>query len=126
MATKIEQVLEIVEGMTVLELADLVKAFEEKFGVTAAAAVAAAPAAAAQTEAAVEEEQTEFDAILTNVGEKKVQVIKVIRELTPLGLKEAKDLVDKAPSPIKERVSKEEAEQIKAKLAEVGATVEIK
>lgn len=125
MATKVEQVLEIIEGMTVIELSELVKAFEDKFGVSAAVAVAAAPAAAA-AEAAVEEEQTEFDAVLTEVGDKKIQVIKVIRELTNLGLKEAKELVDKAPNPVKEKVSKEEAEQIKEKLAEVGATVEIK
>ncbi|MBX6350162.1 MAG: 50S ribosomal protein L7/L12 [Clostridia bacterium] len=128
MASKVEQVLEIVEGMSVLELSELVKQFEEKFGVSAQAAVAvpavAGPAAApAQAEA---EEQTEFDVILASAGDKKIQVIKVVREITGLGLKEAKDLVDAAPKPVKEKVSKQEAEQIKAKLAEVGATVEIK
>ncbi|MEW6243200.1 MAG: 50S ribosomal protein L7/L12 [Bacillota bacterium] len=126
--SKVQDVLEIVKGMTVLELAELVKAFEEEFGVSAAApvAMAAVPAAAGPAPAAVEEEQTEFDAILKDVGNQKIQVIKVVRELTGLGLKEAKDLVDGAPKPIKEKVSKEVAENIKAKLAEVGATVEIK
>ncbi len=126
--SKVQDVLEIVKGMTVLELAELVKAFEEEFGVTAAApvAMAAVPAAAGPAPAPVEEEQTEFDAILKDVGNQKIQVIKVVRELTGLGLKEAKDLVDGAPKPIKEKVSKEVAENIKAKLAEVGATVEIK
>ena len=119
-----EQIIEAVKGMSVLELNDLVKACEEEFGVSAAApvAVAAAPAAAA----AVEEEKTEFDAILAVVGDQKIKVIKVVRELTGLGLKEAKDLVDGAPKPLKEAVTKEEAEEIKTKLAEVGATVEIK
>jgi large subunit ribosomal protein L7/L12 len=111
----------------VLELAELVKALEEKFGVTAAApvAVAAAPAAAAPA-AAAEEEQTEFDVILKAAGPNKIQVIKVVRELTGLGLKEAKDLVDGAPKPVKEKVSKQEAEAIKAKLQEAGAEVEVK
>jgi large subunit ribosomal protein L7/L12 len=130
LATKVEQVLEIVEGMTVLELADLVKAFESKFGVSAAVAVApaaAAPAAGpAPAAAPAAEEQTEFDVILQSAGDKKIQVIKVVRELTGLGLKEAKDLVDGAPKPVKETVSKEEAEQIRAKLVEAGATVEVK
>ncbi|WFF73234.1 50S ribosomal protein L7/L12 [Proteiniclasticum sp. QWL-01] len=119
-----EQIIEAIKGMSVLELNDLVKACEEEFGVSAAApvAVAAAPAAAA----AVEEEKTEFDAILAVVGDQKIKVIKVVRELTGLGLKEAKDLVDGAPKPLKEAVTKEEAEEIKTKLAEVGATVEIK
>ena len=111
--------------MTVLELSELVKAFEEEFGVSAAApvAVAAAPAAAA---AEAVEEQYEFDVILTSAGEKKINVIKVVRELTSLGLKEAKALVDGAPNPVKEKVSKEEANEIKAKLEEAGAGVEIK
>jgi large subunit ribosomal protein L7/L12 len=121
----IESILEALEKMTVLELNELVKAIEEKFGVTAAAPVAvvggAAPGAA---EAA--EEQTEFDVILTNAGAAKINVIKVVREITGLGLKEAKDLVDGAPKPVKEKVSKEEAEAIKAKLEEAGAQVEIK
>lgn len=124
-----EQLLEAFEKMTVLELAEFKKAFEERFGVTAAAPVAvAAPAAAAAGAAApaVEEEQTEFTAILTEVGPNKIPVIKVVRELTGLGLKEAKDLVDGAPKPVKEGVSKEEAEKIKAALEEQGAKVEIK
>ena len=125
--SKVQEILEAVKGMTVLELSELVKAFEEEFGVSAAApmmAVAAgvAPAAAA----AVEEEQTEFDVILTAAGDKKVNVIKVVREITALGLKESKDLVDGAPKAVKERVTKEEAEALKAKLTEVGASVEIK
>lgn len=127
--SKVQEILEAVKGMTVLELSELVKAFEEEFGVSAAApvAVAAAPgAAAAAAPAAAEEEQTEFDVILTAVGDKKVNVIKVVREITALGLKEAKELVDSAPKPVKEKVSKEEAEAIKAKLTEVGASVEIK
>ncbi|GAB6877333.1 50S ribosomal protein L7/L12 [Thermaerobacter litoralis] len=125
--SKVQEVLDIVKGMTVLELAELVKKFEEEFGVSAAAPVAvAAPAAAAGAAApAAEEEKTEFNVILKDVGANKIQVIKVVRELTGLGLKEAKDLVDNAPKPIKEGASKEEAEQIKAKLAEAGATVEI-
>lgn len=126
--SKVEEVIGIIKGMTVLELAELLKAFEQEFGVSAQApVVAAAPAAAAPAAApAAEPEKTEFDAILTVVGDKKIQVIKVVRELTGLGLKEAKDLVDGAPKPVKEKVSKQEAENIKAKLAEVGATVEIK
>lgn len=125
--SKVQEILEAVKGMTVLELSELVKAFEEEFGVSAAApmAVAAAPGAAAAAPAVVEE-QTEFDVILTAVGEKKVNVIKVVREITALGLKEAKDLVDSAPKPVKEKVAKEEAEAIKAKLTEVGASVDIK
>jgi len=125
--SKVQEVIEIVKGMTVLELSELVKAFEEEFGVSAAApvAVAAAPAAgAAPAEAA--EEQYEFDVILTSAGEKKINVIKVVRELTSLGLKEAKALVDEAPNPVKEKVSKEEANEIKAKLEEAGASVEVK
>ncbi|HHX73588.1 MAG TPA: 50S ribosomal protein L7/L12 [Firmicutes bacterium] len=124
--SKVAEVLEIVKGMTVLELAELVKAFEEEFGVTAAAPVAMAAMPAAGGDAPAAEEQTEFDVILTGVGEKKVAVIKVVREVTSLGLKEAKELVDNAPKPVKEKVSKEEAEALKAKLEEAGATVEIK
>lgn len=125
--SKVQEILEAVKGMTVLELSELVKAFEEEFGVSAAApmAVAAAPGAAAAA-APVEEEKTEFDVILTAVGDKKVNVIKVVREITALGLKEAKDLVDSAPKPVKEKISKDEAEAIKAKLTEVGASVEVK
>lgn len=120
-----EQIMEAIEQMTVLELSELVKALEEKFGVSAAApmAVAAAPAAAA---APVAEEQTEFDVILTAAGGAKINVIKVVRELTGLGLKEAKDLVDGAPKPVKEKVSKADADAVKAKLVEAGATVEVK
>lgn len=127
--SKVEQVLELVGGMSVMELAELVKAFEERFGVSAAAAVAVAPAAAAPAAglaAPAAEEQTEFDVILTSAGANKIQVIKVVREVTGLGLKEAKDLVDGAPKPVKEKVSKEEAEKIRAKLAEAGATAEVK
>ncbi len=125
--SKVQEILEAVKGMTVLELSELVKAFEEEFGVSAAApmAVAAVPGGAAPA-VAEEEEQTEFDVVLTAIGEKKVNVIKVVREITALGLKEAKDLVDNAPKPVKEKVSKEEAEAIKTKLTDVGATVEIK
>ncbi|MDI6894040.1 MAG: 50S ribosomal protein L7/L12 [Bacillota bacterium] len=127
--SKIEQVLEIVKGMTVLELAELVKAFEKEFGVSAAAPVAvAAPAVgpAAPAAAPEEEEKTEFDVILKSYGDNKLQVIKVVRELTGLGLKEAKDLVDAVPKPIKEKVSKEEAESVKKKITDVGGEVEIK
>jgi large subunit ribosomal protein L7/L12 len=122
-----DELLDAIGNMTVLELAEFVKAFEEKFGVTAAApvAMAAAGGPAAPAAAAVEE-QTEFDVVLTAAGEKKIQVIKVVRELTGLGLKEAKDLVDGAPKTVKEAASKEEAAQIKAKLEEQGATVELK
>ncbi|MDP4169280.1 MAG: 50S ribosomal protein L7/L12 [Bacillota bacterium] len=116
-----EQIIEAVKSMTVLELNDLVKAIEEEFGVTAAAPVAMGGAAVAAVE-----EQTEFEVILASAGDQKIKVIKVVRELTGLGLKEAKDLVDNAPKTIKEGVSKEEAEEVKAKLAEVGANVEVK
>ena len=116
-----EEFIAEIEKMTVLELNDLVKALEEKFGVSAAAAVVAVPGAAA-----AEEEKTEFDAILKDAGSEKIKVIKVVRELTGLGLKEAKDFVESAPKTIKEGASKEECEKIKEKLAEVGATVEIK
>jgi large subunit ribosomal protein L7/L12 len=124
-----EELLDAISNMTVLELSEFVKAFEEKFGVTAAApvAMAAAPGAGGGgAAAAVVEEQTEFDVVLLGAGEKKIQVIKVVREITSLGLKEAKDLVDGAPKPVKEAVSKEEAQQLKAKLEEQGATVELK
>jgi len=122
-----DELLDAIGNMTVLELSEFVKAFEEKFGVTAAAPVAvAAPAGGAAAAAPVVEEQTEFDVILQGAGEKKIQVIKVVREITGLGLKEAKDLVDGAPKPVKEGVSKEEANQIKAKLEEQGAAVELK
>lgn len=126
---KVDEVLELVKGMTVLELAELVKAFEKEFGVSASVpmAVAAAPAAGAAAPAAeAAEEKTEFDVVLTAAGDKKVQVIKVVREITGLGLKEAKDLVDSAPKAVKEKLPKEEAEAIKAKLVEAGASVEIK
>lgn len=123
--SKIDEVLEIVKGMSVLELNDLVKAFEEEFGVSAAAPVAfAAPAAGPA--AAPAEEKTEFDVILTSAGDKKINVIKVVRELTGLGLKEAKELVDNAPKPVKEGIAKKDAEEIKAKLEEAGASVELK
>jgi large subunit ribosomal protein L7/L12 len=126
-----DQLIEAFEQMTVLELSEFKKKFEDKFGVTAAApvAVAAAPAAgagAASEAAAAPEEQTEFAAILAEVGPNKIPVIKVVRELTGLGLKEAKDLVDAAPKPVKEGVAKDEAEKIKAALEEQGAKVEIK
>ncbi len=123
-----EDVIKFIENMTVLELAEFVKELEEKFGVSAAApiAVAAAPAAAAGAEAAPAEEKTSFDVILSEVGAQKIQVIKVVRQITGLGLKEAKELVEGAPKPVKEGVSKEEAEEIKKKLEEVGAKVEIK
>ena len=133
MATKTldkDQILEAIDTMTVLELSELVKAFEERYGVTAAApvAVAAGPAAGGDGAgaAAAVEEQTEFDAVLTEVGANKILVIKAVRELTGLGLKEAKDLVDAAPKAVKEGVAKEEAEAAKEKLAEAGATVEVK
>jgi large subunit ribosomal protein L7/L12 len=123
-----DELLDAIGNMTVLELSEFVKAFEDKFGVTAAApvAMAAAPGAGGGAAAPAAEEQTEFDVVLTGAGEKKIQVIKVVREITGLGLKEAKDLVDNAPKPVKEGVSKEEAEQIKAKLEEQGAAVELK
>ncbi|NTW72144.1 MAG: 50S ribosomal protein L7/L12 [Eubacteriaceae bacterium] len=122
---KVIQLIEEVKNMTVLELSELVKALEEEFGVSAAApaAAAAAPVAAAAEEA---EEQTEFDVILTSAGDQKIKVIKVVRELTGLGLKEAKDLVDNAPKTVKEAASKDEAADIKAKIEEVGGKVEVK
>ena len=120
-----QELITMVENMTVLELNELVKALEEHFGVSAAAAVVAMPGAGAGA-AAAEEEKTEFDAILKEAGSEKIKVIKVIRELTGLGLKEAKDFVESAPKTIKEAASKEECEKIKEKLAEVGAVVDIK
>jgi large subunit ribosomal protein L7/L12 len=124
MSEKVTQIIDMVKEMTVLELSEVVKAFEEEFGVTAAAPVAAAAAAAPA--AAAEEEQTEFDVILTAAGEKKVSTIKAVRELTGLGLKEAKAVVDGAPSAVKEGISKEDAEAAKAKLEEAGASAELK
>jgi large subunit ribosomal protein L7/L12 len=123
-----DELLDAIGNMTVLELAEFVKAFEDKFGVTAAApvAVAAAPGAGGGAAAPAVEEQTEFDVVLQGAGDKKIQVIKVVREITGLGLKEAKDLVDGAPKTVKEGVSKEEAEQIKAKLEDQGAAVTLK
>ena len=124
---RIEEMVGTIESMSVLELVELSKALQEKFGVSAAAPVAvaaAAPGAAGGGEAA--EEQTEFTVMLTNAGDKKIQVIKVVRELTGLGLKEAKDLVDGAPKPVKEGMSKDEAAAAKAKLEEVGASITIK
>jgi large subunit ribosomal protein L7/L12 len=117
-----EQILEAIEKMTVLELNDLVKAIEDKFGVTAAAPVAVMGGAVAEAV----EEQSEFDVILTSAGASKINVIKIVREITGLGLKEAKDLVDNSPKAVKEKVSKEDAEALKAKLEEAGANVEVK
>jgi large subunit ribosomal protein L7/L12 len=127
MATK-EEILDGIAGMTVLELSELLKEFEERFGVTAAApiAVAAAPAAGGGEAAPAEEEKDEFDVVLTAAGDKKIQVIKEVRALTNLGLKEAKDLVDGAPKPVLEKVSKEDAEKAKAQLEGAGASVELK
>ena len=126
MPTSIDQVLDLIGSMTVLELSELKKKYEEKFGVTAAAPMMAMPMGGAGGAAAVAEEKTEFDVVLTNAGDKKIQVIKVVRELTGLGLKEAKDLVDGAPKPVKEGVPRAEAEAIKKKLEEAGGTVELK
>ncbi len=123
--SKVEELLDAIGSLTVLEAAELKEMMEDKFGVTAAAPVAMAAGAAAAPGGA-EEEQTEFDVILTGFGQKKIQVIKTVRELTSLGLKEAKDLVDNAPKPVREGVSKEEAEAIIAKLEEQGATAELK
>ena len=124
MAVSKEDILDTIAGMTVMEIVELISAMEEKFGVTAAAAVAAAPAAAAA--AAPVEEKTEFDVVMTSFGEKKVEVIKVVRALTGLRLKEAKDAVEGVPSTIKEGIPKAEAEDVKKKLEEAGAKVEIK
>ena len=121
-----EDILNAIAEMSVMEVVELIEAMEEKFGVTAAAAVAAAPAAAGGDAGAAAEEKTEFDVVLTSAGDKKVNVIKVVRAVTGLGLKEAKGLVDGAPSPIKEGASKEEAEDIKKQLEEAGGTAELK
>ena len=126
MALSQEQILEAIDTMTVLELSEFIKKFEERYGVTAAAPAAAAAAPVAAAAAAPVEEQTEFTAVLTEVGPNKIPVIKVVRELTGLGLKEAKDLVDAAPKPVKEGVAKDEADKIKAALEEQGAKVDIK
>lgn len=126
MAVSKEDILEAIAGMTVMEVVDLIKAMEDKFGVSAAAAVAAVAAPAAGAAAAPVEEKTEFNVVLTGFGDKKVQVIKVIRAITGLGLKEAKDLVEGVPSVVKEAIPKAEAEKIKKELEESGGTVEIK
>ena len=126
MAVSKDDILETISSMSVMEVVDLIEAMEEKFGVTAAAPVAAAAAPAAAGEAAAAEEKTEFDVSMTSFGEQKVPVIKVVREITGLGLKEAKDLVEGAPANVKEGVSKDEAEEINKKLEEAGASVEIK
>jgi len=127
-ASKVEKIIESVDSLTVLELNELVKAFQEKYGVSAVApvAAAAAPAAAGAPAEAAEEEKTAFDVILAAAGDKKIQVIKAVREVTTLGLKEAKELVESAPQPVKTGIPKEEAEALKAKLEDQGATVELK
>ena len=124
--SKVDELLDAIGSLTVLEAAELKEKMEDTFGVSAAAPVAAVMPGAAGGGGAVEEEQTEFDVVLTGIGDKKIQVIKVVREVTSLGLKEAKEVVDNAPGPVKEAVSKEEAETIKAKLEEQGAAAEIK
>jgi large subunit ribosomal protein L7/L12 len=128
MATKVEKIAEEIQGLTLLEASDLIKLLEQRLGVSAAApvAVAAAPTAAPAVAPEPEEEKTEFDVILKEAGPKKIQVIKVVRQITNLGLKEAKDLVDSAPSPVVQGVPKEQAEDVKAKLEAEGAVVEIK
>ena len=126
MAVNKEELIESIENMTVLELSELVKALEERFGVSATAVAAAPAAAAGDGAAAAEEEQTEFDVVLQGPGEKKIQVIKVVRAATGLGLKEAKALVDEAPNPVKEALSREDADALKAQLEEAGAAVELK
>ena len=126
MATNHEELLETIGNMTVLELSEFVDAFKEKFNVTAVAAPVAMPGAAAGSDAGAAEEKDEFDVVLEGIGDKKIQVIKVVRELTGLGLKEAKELVDGAPSTVKEAASKDEAEQMKSKLEEVGAAIALK
>ena len=125
MATSIEEIAEKLDSLTLLEAAQLSKLLQDKWGVSAAVAVAA-PAAGGGAAAPAAEEKTEFDVILSAVGDKKIQVIKVVREITALGLKEAKDLVDGAPKPVKEKITKAEAADLKKKLEEVGATVEVK
>ena len=126
MATSKEDILKAIEEMSVMDLVDLISDIEENFGVTAAAAVAAAPAAAGGDDAPAAEEKSEFDVVLSAVGDQKVQVIKAVRSITGLGLKEAKDMVDGAPSTLKEGVKKEEAEEMLAQLSEAGATGELK
>jgi len=126
MAVSKEDILETISNMSVMDVVDLISAMEEKFGVSAAAPVAVAAAPAAGGEAAAAEEKTEFDVVLASFGSQKVPVIKAVREITGLGLKEAKDLVEGVPSNVKEGVSKDEAEQIKKKLEDAGATVEVK
>ena len=126
MATSTQDWIEELKGISVLELAERIKALEEEFGVSATAVAAAAGAPAAGGDGAAAEEQTAFDVVLTGAGDKKIQVIKVVRAVTGLGLKEAKDLVDGAPNPVKEGASKEEAESVKAQLEEAGASVELK
>lgn len=126
MAATQEEVLDTISNWTVLELSEFVKAFEEKFGVAAAAPMAMAAAGGGAAPAEVEEEQVEFDVVLTGAGDKKIQVIKEVRSLTSLGLKEAKDLVDSAPKPVLEKVTKEQAEEAKGKLEGVGASVELR
>lgn len=126
MSEKVTQLIEDVKGLTVLELSELVKALEEEFGVSAAAPVAVAAAPAAGGAAPAAEEKTEFDVVLAAAGDQKIKVIKVVRELTGLGLKEAKAVVDEAPKPLKEGVTKEDADEIKAKIEEVGGSVEVK
>ena len=126
MATSKEDILKSIEEMSVMELVELISAIEEKFGVTAAAAVAAAPAAAGDADAPAAEEKDSFDVVLATAGDQKVQVIKAVRAITGLGLKEAKDMVDGAPSTLKEGVKKEEAEAMLAQLTEAGATGELK
>jgi large subunit ribosomal protein L7/L12 len=121
-----DQVFEFIDNMTIIDMSKFIKEFEERYGVTAAAPVAIAAAAPGAAAAPAAEEKTSFDVVLSAAGDKKIQVIKVVRELTGLGLKEAKDLVDGAPKPVKTGVSKEEADSIKAKLEEQGATVEVK
>ena len=121
-----DQILEAIENMTVLELSELVKAMEEKFGVSAAAPVAVAAVGGAAPAGGADEEKTEFTVVLAAAGDKKINVIKAVREATGLGLKEAKELVDGAPAPIKENIAKAEAEELKKKLEEAGATVELK
>ena len=125
---KVDELIQTIGDLTVLELAELVKALEDKFGVSAAAPVMmAAPAAAGEEAgAAAEEEKDSFDAVLTSIGDKKIQVIKAVREITSLGLKEAKALVDEAPKPVKEGITKQEAEEIQARISEAGGTVELK
>jgi len=121
-----DEIIQTIEKMSVLELSELVKALEEKFGVSAASLTPVGVAGGAQSEASKAEEKTEFSVVLTKIGDKKIQVIKVVRELTGLGLKEAKDLVDNPPKPVKEGIDKNAAEEIKNKLKEIGAEVEIK